>query len=503
MNWSILVRTGMNQTNQNARQEVIPIAISEQKRFPYYLPIFKRINFQILSEEKNKMKKLYMIPLLVILMLILVACGSTTNSANTNSSSTEEETAATTENTSSDQIAESETANEPITLKMTAWDIATTPYWQAVIDAYEAQNPNVHVELVEISSQEYQDKVNIMLSGGDDTDIITVKDIPGYSAMLTRNQIVPLNDYIAKDNLDLSVYSGAAEELTYEGSIYALPFRSDIWILYYNKDLFDAAGVAYPTNDITWKEFDALAREMTSGSGNEKVYGTHFHTWRSTVELGTVQDGENTVIATDYSFMKPMYDMVTAMQHDGIIMDYGSLKAGQIHYSSVFKNAQIATLPMGSWFIGSLIAAKDAGEFDFDWDVVKYPHPEGVEAGTTAGTLTSLAINANSKNKDAAWDFIKFYSGVEGAKALAATGNLPAIRTPEVLAIFGALEGMPAGVAEALQTTTVRLELPMHPQVGAIEQILNEEHELIMTDSVSVDEGIAEMSSRISEALNQ
>jgi multiple sugar transport system substrate-binding protein len=389
----------------------------------------------------------------------------------------------------------------PITLTMTAWDVSSTPYWQAVVDAYAAQNPNVTVELIDISSAEYQDKVNIMLSGGDETDIITVKDIPGYSAMLTRNQIVPLEDYIEKDQVDLSVYSGAAEELTFEGSIYALPFRSDIWIMYYNKDLFDAAGVAYPTNDMTWEQFDQTAREMTSGSGADKVYGAHFHVWRSCVELATVQDGKNTVISTDYSFMKPMYDMVVAMQDDGIIMDYGELKAGSIHYSGVFKNEQVAMLPMGSWFIGSLIAAKDAGEIDFNWDVVKYPHPAGVEPGTTAGTLTSLAINSNSKNKDAAWEFIKFYSGPEGAKALAETGNLPAMRTPEVLEVFSALDGVPAGAAEALQTTTVRLELPMHPKVGAVEQILNEEHDLIMTESVPVDEGIASMTSRISEAL--
>ena len=213
--------------------------------------------------------------------------------------------------------------------------------------------------------------------------------------------------------------------------------------------------------------------------------------------------GKNTVIATDYSFMKPMYDMVVAMQDDGIIMDYGELRAGSVHYSGVFWNEQVAMVPMGSWFIGSMIRAINEGDADFNWDVVKYPHPEGVEPGTTAGTLTSLAINANSKNQDAAWDFIKFYSGIEGAKALAATGNLPAIRTPEVLEVFSSLEGVPAGATEALQTATVRLELPMHPKVGAVEQILNEEHELIMTNSVSVQEGLDEMTSRISKVLEE
>jgi len=390
---------------------------------------------------------------------------------------------------------------EPVTLTMSAWDVATTPYWQAVIDAYEAANPNVTIELVDLPSADYQDVMNIRLSGGDDTDIITVKDIPGYSAMLTRNQIIPLNEYIERDGLDLSVYSGAAEELTYEGSIYGLPFRSDIWILFYNKAIFDAAGVEYPDNDMTWAEFDALARQLTSGSGADKIYGAHFHVWRSCVQLATVQDGLNSVIAEDYSFMAPMYEMVTAMQKDGIVMDYGELRAGNIHYSGPFINGQVAMIPMGSWFIGRLVADQAAGIFDFPWGVAAFPHPEGVEPGTTAGTLTSLAINEKSDNKDAAWDFIKFYAGEEGAKVLAETSNLPALRTPEVLEIFASLEGIPAEATEALQTTTVRLELPMHPSVGEVEQILNEQHELIMTNSVSVQEGLEEATSRIREAL--
>ncbi|MBN2304636.1 MAG: sugar ABC transporter substrate-binding protein [Anaerolineae bacterium] len=392
-------------------------------------------------------------------------------------------------------------AQDSITLKMTAWDVATTPYWQAVIDAYEAANPNVKVELIDLASADYGEVINVRLTGGDDTDIITVKDIPQYAAMLTRGQVIPLNDYIEAAGLDLSMYSGAADELIFEGSIYGLPFRSDIWILYYNKAIFDEAGLDYPANDITWEEFDALARQLTSGSGADKIYGAHFHVWRSCVQLATVQDGQNSIIAEDYSFMAPMYTMVTSMQKDGIAMDYGEQRAGNIHYSGPFKNGQVAMLPMGSWFIGSLIAAEKAGEFDFDWGVGAFPHPEGVPAGTTAGTLTSLAINAKSNNKDAAWDFIKFYSGEEGAKALAATGNLPAVRTPDVLEIFASLDGVPAEAIEALQTTTVRLELPMHPDVGEIEQILNEEHDLIMTRSVSVEEGLAEATERINEVL--
>src|SRR5690606_29491001 len=103
------------------------------------------------------------------------------------------------------------------------------------------------------------------------------------------------------------------------------------------------------------------------------------------------------------------------------------------HYSGVFLNEQIAMLPMGSWFAATIIARINEGEADFNWGIAKFPHPEGVEAGTTAGTLTSLAINSNSANKDAAWDFVQFYAGAEGAQVLADLGNLPAIRNAEVL----------------------------------------------------------------------
>ena len=68
-----------------------------------------------------------------------------------------------------------------------------------------------------------------------------------------------------------------------------------------------------------------------------------------------------------------------------------------------------------------------------------------------------------------------------------------------MLDAFVTVDGMPEGAADALQTTTVRLELPMNPLVSSIEQILNEEHDLIMTESVTVDEGLAEMTRRVNE----
>lgn len=444
------------------------------------------------------MKRVIAFMLAVALMgSTLVGCG--------NSQKQEDSNQAKTESTDKAATVEEPAGDEPVTLKMVLWDLSSATYIQPILDAYKEIKPNVTIETIDIPSNEYQDKLSIMLSGGDDSDIISVKDIPGYSAMLTKNQIDPLNEYIERDQIDLAQYSGVTDELLVNDNLYALPFRSDFWVLFYNKGIFDKAGVPYPTNDMTWAEYEEIAKKVTSGSGADKIYGGLHHTWRSTVQLATVQDGKNTVIAEDYSFMKPMYEMITRMQKDQTIMDYASLKAGNIHYSGVFFNEQVAMVPMGTWFIGTLISKVKEGETNADWGMVKFPHPEGVAAGTTAGTLASLAINSQSKNKEAAWDFIKFFSGPEGAKVLAEAGSLPAITNQEVLAALGQMDGFPQdeNSISALETETVRLELPMHEKVSVIEQILNEEHELILTESLSIDEGLDNMSRRVQEALAQ
>lgn len=173
---------------------------------------------------------------------------------------------------------------------------------------------------------------------------------------------------------------------------------SDFWVVYYNKDLFDKAGVEYPSNDMTFDQYDELARKMTSGSGSEKVYGAHYHTWRSAVQLFGILDGKNNVVGGNYDFLKPTYERILKEQEDGIVMDYATLKTSSTHYSGVFYNNSVAMMNMGSWFIATQIEKVKSGESQStNWGIVKYPHPDGVEAGTTLGTITSLAVNQKSK----------------------------------------------------------------------------------------------------------
>lgn len=248
--------------------------------------------------------------------------------------------------------AASEAASGPVTLQWAIWDKESTAYWQAMADGYMATHKDVTIEMVDLGSTDYMTVLATQLAGSADLDVLTIKDIPGYANLINLDYLKPLNDVLTRDTAD---FNGTIEQLTTDdGSFYAVPFRSDFWVLFYNKDLFDAAGVAYPSNDMTMEEYDALARQMTSGEGDQKVYGCHYHTWRSAVSLFSILDGEHTIIDGSYDFMKPTYDMILAQQKDGICMDYGYLKTSSLHYSAAFENQQCAMLNMGSWFIATL-----------------------------------------------------------------------------------------------------------------------------------------------------
>lgn len=199
--------------------------------------------------------------------------------------------------------------------------------------------------------------------------------------------------------------------------------------------------------------------------------------------------------------------MVLKQQKDGICQDYATIKTSSLHYSGAFAKGNIAMMNMGSWFIPTLIDKLSKGEFTEprNWGIVKYPHAEGVEPGTTLATITSLSVTASSKNKEAAADFMRFVCGPEGAKVIATTGTFPAIRTDEVVDIIKQMDGFPkdANSAEALKTARTYLEMPLHEKSSEIEVVLNDAHDYIMTGTMTIDEGIAYMNEEVGKILSK
>lgn len=394
------------------------------------------------------------------------------------------------------------TSKEDITLKVAVWDNSTTTAGDDLAAMFTEKYPNIKVEYIDIVSAEYTNKLSIMLNGGSDLDAFYIKDADTSLLMYQKGQLENLTPYVEKSNIDLSKYNGLAENFKFDNGIYGMPYRTDYYVLYYNKDIFDAASEPYPTNDMTWDEYAEVAARITAGEGATKKYGALTHTWNACVQNWAVQDGKNTIISDDYSFMKPYYERVLKMQNvDKSAMDYATLKTSNVHYSGPYLNGQAGMLPMGTWFMNTVILKKDQGETDINWGIATLPHDASIEAGYTVGATTPVAMNLKSKNKEAAWKFIEFVTSEKGAEYLSTVGMLPSILTKKALNNVAGAEGMPEGIAEALAVKRIGLDRPIAEHVLEVNKLLAEEHGLIMLGESTVDEGIQQMKERVEEVI--
>lgn len=460
----------------------------------------------IREEIFMKRKLLSVLLASTMLMATLAGCGSSEQAdapASTEAATPKTEVAAEAET-------EKEPAAEAITLKWAIWDKETTPYWVALEEAYEAANPNVDIEMVDLGSADYMTVLATELSGtGSDFDVVTIKDVPGYATLVQKNTLEPLDSYISAAGIDLSKFGGVDKQVTVDGSLYELPFRNDFWVVFYNKDIFDRAGVAYPTNDMTFEEYDALAKQVTDTTFGAQVYGTHYHTWRSAVQLFGVLDGKNSILSGNYDFFKPYYEMILGQEDAQVCRNFADLSAEGLHYSAAFSGGDVAMMNMGSWYISTMMSSLASGEYDSslcgNWGMVKYPHAEGVEPGSTLGTITGLAVTTVADDKQAAFDFVNWVSGEEGAKVMAETGNFPALMNDEIANIISGLEGFPADEAskEALSVSNLYLEVPYAENVSEVNNVLDTYHKSIMNREMTIDEGIAAMNDEVAKILGQ
>lgn len=445
--------------------------------------------------KKNKLFRL--ISILAVAIFVLLACGDSDKGTDGDSSP------------DTDTDTGSETAADDVTLTWALWDQDATVYYEPLIEAFEAENEGVKVEMLDLGSTDFMTVLGTQLSGGDTSiDIVSIKDTPGYAALAGRNQLEPLSGYVDESSVDLGQYGGTVEQLTIDDEYYGLPFRNDFYVIYYNKDIFDAAGMDYPQNGITFEEYDALVHEVSEKATEamgQKIYGGHHHVWRSQVQMYGLLDGKNTLISTDYSFLEPIYDTVLKQQENEVVQDYATLKTSSLHYSAAFYQNNVASMLMGTWFIPTLAEAIESGESEeFNWGMATMPLTQGAETGSSTGTVTTLGLNANSENKDVAWKFVEFVTSEKGAQIIADTGTMPAIQSEDVIETIASSPGFPEDEEsrEALAVGTIYLELPLDEHSAEVETILNDAHDNIMTYNADPSEELEDAGNQV-EALKQ
>ena len=141
---------------------------------------------------------------------------------------------------------------ESVTIKVALWDYSNTEYYKTMIEGFKASNPGIEVKIVEFSAAEYSDTIVVKMAAKEDYDVIFMKGLPEMAALINSGALMDLNELA--EGYDFAPYGGTEKSLEVDGVLYGLPVRKDNNLIFYNKDLFDAAGVEYPTDGMTFEE---------------------------------------------------------------------------------------------------------------------------------------------------------------------------------------------------------------------------------------------------------
>ena len=170
------------------------------------------------------------------------------------------------------------TVQNPVVLNYWIWDDEEY-YISKIVDAFEMTHPGIEIELHIMENYIYDDKIKDVVKSEEPVDLLGIRGVTKIVDYQEEGLLLELNDYLARSPLDTTAYGNMFGTYAIDDRYYGLPTRCTCWVLYYNKDLFDEAGIAYP-EQMTWDEYASLAKQLTNDKrGEDKVWGGYFADW--------------------------------------------------------------------------------------------------------------------------------------------------------------------------------------------------------------------------------
>lgn len=305
-------------------------------------------------------------------------------------------------------------------IRFATWDVAEdVDKQQELVDKFNEEHDDIEVTL-EAYGSDFDTKISAGMGSGDTPDVMYMWNYPSY-----YNGLEPLDDYISKEGEEYksNFYDALWDYNTMDGSIYGIPVGFTTHCLFYNKDIFDEAGVEYPTADWTWDDLQKAAKtisDKTDAKGfsfqmKPDPYDFEMYLWSNGTAYCS-EDGEmDGNLNSDAS--KDVFQMFQDMEAD----EYATATEGD--GTDEFRAGNTAMYVYGSWAINTL------NEDGVNYGVTTIP--AFADAGQDSVSILSssgLSMSKDSKNKDAAWEFIKYWTNEECNKERIGT-ELPVLNS--------------------------------------------------------------------------
>ncbi len=361
---------------------------------------------------------------------------------------------------------------------------------QKIVDAFEAENTGITVEVTTLPYADYFTALQTDLAGGTSSDVFDI-EFANYAAYQQSGVLAPL------EGVDTSAYqTSLADAYATDGTQYALPSSFSNVVLFYNTDLFDAAGLEYPTSDWTWADEKAAAEKLTDTAAG--VWGDYqpisYHEFYKAVAQAGGQfltaDGKlgfnspEGIAAAEWLVGKSGTTMPTAEQGAGT-PDFDS---------GLFAGGKLAMWHSGIWMFGTLADAS------IGWDIAVEP---GDMQHASALFSNAVAVSAGTKNKEAATKFAEFLTSSKTTvdTRLEAGWELPPIADETALSAY--LDVTPPTNRQAVFDSLE--EVALAPSIGdgqaEMQDIVTEELTEAAAGRKTVEQALSDAESRIAPLL--
>lgn len=338
---------------------------------------------------------------------------------------------------------------------------------QAIVDAFEKDNPGITVKVATTDYANYFTKLQTDLSAGTEADVFDV-DSGSFRTYADQGVLAELS------SADASAYrKSVLDAYAVGGKQYALPSSFSDVVLFYNKELFDKAGVGYPTADWTWKDEQAAAEKLTAaGVWGDYQPVSYFEYYKVLEQAGgsfLSEDGKKSAFGTPEGVAAAEW----LAGKSGTTMPSAKDGAGTADFdTNLFKTGKLAMWHSGIWMFGLL------GELPFEWDVAVEP---GDANQASAMFSNAVAVSANSDQTEAAQKFADYLTTSKTMvdARLKAGWELPAIADESALepyltqtppanrqAVFDALEDV--AIAPVLGPNAQQIQDAVNNALGEI-----------------------------------
>ena len=319
-----------------------------------------------------------------------------------------------------DRVAGEEMAEDVVTITWAFWgspEEAATHI--SVADVFMEDHPHIKIETLNEPWSDYFTKMQTLWAGGDPAtipDVLFLWPTPRYAADGVLENLEP---WIERDGYNVDDYWPALlESAKFEGDIYGFPRDIGLEVLYYNRDLFDEAGLSYPDDSWTWDDLLAAADALTviESSGRVARYGLGMEGGKYQLWVG--QNGGSILddlrnpskcTLTEPVAMEGIKFFADMMENNHAMRDANLSQAGGD--AAVFQSGQVAMIIQN----GSRVSAFNGAEMNYDVAVV--PIPDGGQRSASAGGA-AWVMSAQSDNKEEAWEFLSWLQSTDGGQHL-------------------------------------------------------------------------------------